>query len=202
MGTTAEIRIEPFRPEMLTVASRVLARAFVTNPLHVATFGAGQLAKNEAFFHHGLAVMKGPKLVALEGSRILGVIHWVHSSACQISGLEKLRLVPAMLGNFGPAGAVRVSRWLSTWSTHDPSEPHCHLGPIGVEPAAQGRHIGHALMERYCEELDRTGTAGYLETDRPKNVAFYRRFGFDVTSEVPLLGVRSYFMWRAARSSA
>ena len=55
-------------------------------------------------------------------------------------------------------------------------------------------------MERYCEALDRSGKAGYLETDRPENVAFYRRFGFDVTGEVPVLGVRSYFMRRAARS--
>ena len=35
-------------------------------------------------------------------------------------------------------------------------------------------------MEQYCKDLNRTGQAGYLETDRPENVQFYRRFGFEI----------------------
>ena len=198
MRPMPDIRIEPLSPKQVAEASRVLARAFVTNPLHVAAFGAGALARNEAFFLNGLAVMKGPKLVALEGSRVLGVLHWVHSPECQIAGLEKIRLVPAMLRSFGVRGATRVGSWLSAWAKHDPKEPHSHLGPIGVEPAAQGRHIGQRLMERYCEDADRIGAMGYLETDRPENVEFYRRFGFGVTDEAPVLGVPNFFMQRAA----
>jgi predicted N-acetyltransferase YhbS len=196
------IRIEPFRPEMAAEVSQVLARAYVTNPLHVAAFGPAQLAKNEAFFRKGLTVMKGPKLVALEGPRILGLIHWVHAPDCQFSGLEKLLLTPAMISGFGLRSALRVSTWLSTWSKHDPKASHAHLGPIGVEPAAQGQRIGQHLMEVYDEELDRTGQAGYLETDRPENVSFYRRFGFETTGDVSVLGVRNYLMWRKARSSS
>lgn len=193
------IHIVPFTPEMTTEASRVLVRAFVTNPLHVAAFGPAQLARNEAFFRTGLAIMKGPKLVALEGSRILGLIHWVPSPDCQFTGLEKLRMTPAMMSGFGLRAAARVGSWLYAWSKHDPREPHSHLGPVGVEPDAQGRRIGQQLMERYCEELDRSGQAAYLETDRTENVQFYRRFGFETTGEVPVLGVRNYFMWRKAR---
>ena len=196
------IRIEPFEPEMAAEASQVLARAYVTNPLHLAAFGPDQLAKNEAFFRKGLTVMKGPKLVALEGPRIRGLIHWVHSPDCQLSGLEKLRLTPAMISGFGLRAALRVSTWLSTWSKHDPKESHSHLGPIGVEPAAQGRRIGQHLMELYCEELERTEVTGYLETERPQNVSFYRRFGFETTGEVSVLGVRNYLMWREAQSGS
>lgn len=68
----SEVRLEPFNAGMTAEAARMLARAFVTNPLHVAAFGAGELAKNEAFFRVGLSVMKGPTLVALDGSGILG----------------------------------------------------------------------------------------------------------------------------------
>jgi GNAT superfamily N-acetyltransferase len=192
-----DIRIEPLSPKNVAEASRILARAFVTNPLHVAAFGAGALARNEAFFLNGLAVMKGPKLVALEGSRVVGVLHWAHSSECQIAGLEKLQLVPAMLRGLGLRGAAHVGSWLSAWAKHDPKEPHSHLGPIGVEPAAQGRRIGQRLMERYCEDADRIGAMGYLETDRPENVEFYRRFGFEVTDEAPVLRVPNFFMQRA-----
>jgi len=198
----SDIRIEALRPESAPEASRVLARAFVTNPVHVVAFGPDQLSRNEAFFRTGLAAMKGPKVVALEGSQIVGVLHSVDSPDCQFSGPEKLRMTPAMIGGFGLRSAVRMSSWLSAWSKHDPTGPHSHLGPIGVEPGAQGRRIGQQLMDRYCEELDRTGMAGYLETDKPENARFYGHFGFETTGEIPVLGVPNYLMWRKARSSA
>lgn len=193
------IKIKRYKPEMLTEVSHVLARAFVTNPLHVAAFGANELAKNEAFFLTGLSAMKGEKRVALEGPRILGVIHWAHSPDCQFSGLEKLRMTPGMTKGFGLRSALKVSSWLSAWSKKDPGDTHVHLGPIAVDPEAQGRRIGLQLMELYCDELDRTGRPGYLETDRSENVRFYRRFGFETTGEAAVLGVPNYFMWREVR---
>jgi ribosomal protein S18 acetylase RimI-like enzyme len=67
--------------------------------------------------------------------------------------------------------------------------------------AAQGRGIGHQLMERCCEQLDRSGEAAYLETYRPENVKFYARFDFETTAEIPVLGARSYLMWRKPKSN-
>jgi GNAT superfamily N-acetyltransferase len=192
----SHLAIEPFTSEMTPEAARMLARAFVTNPLHVSAFGASQLAKNEAFFRTGLAAMKGTKLVALDGSRIVGLVHWVGSPGCQFSGVEKLRMMPAMLSGFGLRSAGRVGSWLGAWAKHDPAGPHVHLGPIGVAPDAQGRHIGHRLMERYCEAQDRSQASGYLETDRPENVDFYARFGFAVSDQESVLGVTNYFMRR------
>lgn len=196
----ASIHIEALNRDMAPQACRVLAQAFVTNPLNIAAFGPSQLAKNEAFFRLGLAAMKGPKLVATDGSRIVGLIHWVPSPDCQLPWFEKLRMAPAMAKAFGLGSALRVASWLSTWSKHDPSTAHSHLGPIGVLPEVQGQHIGHGLMKEYCKELDRTGEAGYLETDRPENVSFYSRFGFEITDKVIVLGVPNYLMWREPRS--
>ena len=195
----ALIEVEPFRPEMTCEASRVLANAFASNPDHVAAFGTAALAKNEAFFRTVLSVLKGPKFVALDGSRILGVIHWVDSAQCQVSGIEKLRLVPVMVTQLGVGATLRVMTWLSTWSKHDPQESHMHLGPIGVLPEAQGQRIGYRLMTRYCEALTKTASTGYLETDRTENVAFYRRFGFKTVEEIPVIGVKNYLMSRPVR---
>ncbi len=55
-------------------------------------------------------------------------------------------------------------------------------------------------MEAYCEDLDRTNDAGYLETDRAENVEFYRRYGFEIIDEATVLGVPNYFMWRKPTS--
>jgi GNAT superfamily N-acetyltransferase len=192
----SDIHIEPFKPEMTAEASQVLARAFVTNPLNSAAFGPAQLARNEAFFRNGLAVMKGTKLVALEGSRIVGLIHWVQSPGCQLGGLEKLKTIPTMLGSLGFRSSLRLGSWLSAWEKHDPKAAHLHLGPIGVDPAMQRHRVGRRLMEQYCQAQDKTGIAGYLETDRPENVGFYRRFGFETIEEVPVLGVKNFLMQR------
>jgi GNAT superfamily N-acetyltransferase len=104
-----------------------------------------------------------------------------------------------MLTRFGSSSAMRVGTWLAAWARRDPKNPHTHLGPIGVDPAAQGKGVGQRLMHEYCDELDRTGAAGYLETDRMENVRFYRRFGFNMTDEIDVLGVRNYLMWREKR---
>jgi GNAT superfamily N-acetyltransferase len=143
--------------------------------------------------------MRGPKRVITDGSRILGLIHWVDSPGCRFHWYEKLRMAPAMSRTFGVGAAWKVSTWLAAWAAHEPMEPHCHLGPIGVAPDVQGRHVGLQLMDQYCDEVDRKGLAGYLETDRAENVRFYRRFGFEMHKEADVLGVHNYFMWRDAR---
>ena len=43
-GTMASIHIEGLTPERAPQACRVLAQAFVTNPLNIAAFGPSQLA--------------------------------------------------------------------------------------------------------------------------------------------------------------
>src|SRR5262249_47166453 len=139
----ASIHIGELNHDMAPQACHMLAQAFVTNPLNMAAFGPSQLARNEAFFRVGLAAMKGPKLVATDGTQTLGLIRWVHSPDCQFWGFEKLRMAPAMVKGLGLGSALRVGSWQSAWSKHDPSTTHSHLGPIGVSPAAQGQHIGH-----------------------------------------------------------
>jgi GNAT superfamily N-acetyltransferase len=197
-----DVRLEAYTPSLATDVSTVLARAFVTNPLHVAAFGPSQLERNAAFFLTALRAMPGPKWVASSDSGMLGFIHWTDSSHCRLSGLGKIRMTPVIVRRTGLSSAVKVVQWSSLWSRRDPRAPHVHLGPIGVLPEAQGRRIGHRLMELYCQEVDGTGEAGYLETDRPENVEFYRRFGFETSGEAVVLGVRNYFMWRGARSEA
>jgi predicted N-acetyltransferase YhbS len=65
-----------------------------------------------------------------------------------------------------------------------------------VTPECQGRGYGSRLATRCCEELDGAGSAGYLETDRPANLPFYAKFGFDVVREVTVLGVPTWLMRR------
>ena len=139
--------------------------------------------------------------MATVDGEIAGVIHWVEAPACQFSALERLRMSPSLVRGVGLRSALRIVSWTGTWARHDPRQPHSHLGPIGVAPEFQGRRIGHALMDRYCAELERSGARGYLETDRPENIVFYQRFGFEVVKQVDVLGVPNYLMSRESRGA-
>ena len=194
----SSVQIVAYRPDMATDVSLMLARAFASNPVHLAAFGHNPLAKNEVFFRTALPLLQGPRFVARDGTQLVGYVHWVDSSECQVAGFDKVRLFPTMLAGLGPRSALKVLFWLSTWERHDPRASHVHLGPIGVTPGAQGQGIGSRLMTRYCEALATAGEPGYLETDRLENVVFYRRFGFETTEEIPVIGVTNYFMSRPA----
>ena len=61
-------------------------------------------------------MMKGPTFVATDGSKPLGLVHWVRSPQCQLSGIEKLQVMPVMIGAFGLGSALKVGSWLSAWS--------------------------------------------------------------------------------------
>ena len=90
----------------------------------------------------------------------------------------------------------RVVEWFSCWCRQDPAEPHLHLGPIGVSPDLQGQGVGTALMNYYIDRLETEAIAGYLETNKPENVEFYRKFGFVVRQEEDVIGTSNWYMWR------
>ena len=76
------------------------------------------------------------------------------------------------------------------------TEPHQHFGPFAVTPGRQRQGIGTLMFTHFCDHLDGSKDAAYLETDTESNVALYRRFGFEVTAEEKVLGVPNYFMSR------
>lgn len=51
-------------------------------------------------------------------------------------------------------------------------------------------------MTAFCAVVDAERDAAYLETDRAGNVVLYRRFGFELTAQTCVLGVRNQFMRR------
>lgn len=105
----------------------------------------------------------------------------------------------------GPEGAPgspdRLARVLATLHAHHSPERHWHVGPVGVEPGLQGRGIGAAVMGRCCEAMDDAGELAFLETEKPENVVFYRRLGFEVVSETELPGLHIWFMRREPRAA-
>jgi len=116
--------------------------------------------------------------------------------------LQELRTLPTILFATGLARFSRLSVLRRDMDAHHPMDrPHAYLWFLGVTPAAQGHGVGSRLLKVGTDRLDATGQPAYLETGTERNVALYRRHGFEVISEhrarpdAPMM----WSMWREPR---
>jgi GNAT superfamily N-acetyltransferase len=65
-----------------------------------------------------------------------------------------------------------------------PSEPHWYLPLIGVDPSAQNRGLGQALLRRALARCDRERVPAYLESTSTRNAPLYERFGFKAIGRI------------------
>jgi ribosomal protein S18 acetylase RimI-like enzyme len=97
---------------------------------------------------------------------------------------SELRALPTMLFATGLARFSRLMAVRADMDRHHPTDrPHAYLWFLGVTPRAQGHGVGSRLLKVGCERLDAAGQAAYLETQTERNIALYRRHGFNVVSE-------------------
>ncbi len=90
-------------------------------------------------------------------------------------------------------------------AANQPDEPYWYLQLLGTHPDWQRQGIGETLMRPGFEQADADGLLCHLETERPELVAYYRRYGFDVTAEWDvdpdaITGTAGPHMWAMSRS--
>ncbi len=183
----------------------MLGRGMRDNPIHERAFGTDESRREMALTRLFTAVLashavKGLILGAYAGERLVGVCSMVPPGRCRLSGGEKLRLVPVLIGAGGIGSALRTLSWAGVWAKHDPDERHWHLGPVGVDRLLQGKGIGGALLRAFCARMDTEASASYLETDKPQNISIYEHFGFRTIGEGRVLGITNWFMMRGANA--
>ena len=202
VGEPGSIEVRDLRVEEVSEAVGVLARGMRDNPLHVAAYGDDPERRLgcHARLMGGLfrAFPAQQRICAARDGTLVGVTGVAAVGTCQPSARQRLRLVPSVVA-LGPRTAGRVGRWISTWAKRDPDEAHVHLGPLAVDAHLQGQGIGSLILQEHCRRLDGAREVGYLETDKPENVRFYERFGFETIGQEPVIGVPNWFMRREPR---
>jgi ribosomal protein S18 acetylase RimI-like enzyme len=95
-----------------------------------------------------------------------------------------LQAAPVMLAATGLRRITRLLAIRADMDKHHPTDrPHAYLWFLGVAPALQGHGLGSRLLAAANARLDAEGLPAYLETGTTRNVALYRRHGYEVISE-------------------
>jgi ribosomal protein S18 acetylase RimI-like enzyme len=197
---TENIIIEPLRQADIEKTAAMMSRAFAIEPNNLAVFRVERdmEMRQKPLFMRMLRSFPCITLVIKKDNAVTGALCMAKWPQCKMSLFNILKYLTGML-MIMRGGILREMRIRLIWSKHDPIEPHWHIGPIGIEPAFQGKGIGSELMNYFCESVDAEHKAAYLETDNVNNIRFYQRFGFSVTHDVVINGVRNSFMWRPAK---
>jgi len=133
-----------------------------------------------------------------QGERVLGVAAALGPGLCVGASLppEARNLESPSID---ASDSERLLYFRSVLASHDPEEPHWHVGPVGVEPGFQSMGMGRAAMRLLCDEFDEYGRLSWLKTVKPGNVRFYRGLGYEVVDESPMLSAHLWFMRRPPR---
>jgi GNAT superfamily N-acetyltransferase len=182
------IHDEPLTRREYQEAAVVAARAFHTDPFF-EFLTRNAVARSRGLDLYLLAVCrhlghKGRLLTARRGGRIVGVAAWVapggypYPVATQLGqGLGALRA----LSRVPPALVTGARYLLAIEKAHPKHEELWYLQLLACDPEHQRQGVGGALLEGVLGECDRDGIASYLETQKEDNLAYYRRFGYELS---------------------
>jgi ribosomal protein S18 acetylase RimI-like enzyme len=197
----ATVTLRELRRTDLERAAQILGRGMSDNPVIVRAFATSHAERRcralTRFFRpvlHGL-YQRGLICGAYRDGALVGVCGIARPGFCQPTPMEKLSVVPSMVGNSIDT-TLNVLKWVGEWAHRDPAGQHWHLGPVAVDPSFQGQGVGSAMLTAFCAHMDAYGSVSYLETDRAENVRFYKKFGFTVVGEAAVIGVPNWFMSR------
>lgn len=181
-------------PAAIDEAGAVQGRAFFDDPVFEFVFPDSSTRRDRLPWLMRIGIALGARFghVHTTPGEMLGHAVWLppgntHVSDDRLAGVgfvdPEQQMGAQALGRFGTfmeQAATTHERLLS--------EPHWYLLILGIDPPQQGRGLGGALMQPTLRRADADRLPCYLETAKERNLAFYRRHGFEVADEQVLAG--------------
>jgi ribosomal protein S18 acetylase RimI-like enzyme len=192
------VRLEDSR---LGEASDVLARAFVDDPAWVWLIPDAEKRRQVLpwLFRVGFDVTAAD--VWTTAGVIRGAARWLPPGRPPMRvgpTLKALVTTPFRLGS-AIAPFLAYGRAVESLRAEAMPGPHWYLAGIGVDPSAQRRGIGTALLEPGLVAAVRAGLPAVLLTNNEANLSFYERHGFRIVrkDETPKGGPQAWAMVKA-----
>jgi GNAT superfamily N-acetyltransferase len=187
----------------LEEAVGVAVRAFSDDPFFGFLFPEeAHRERAIARLHRGVltdVAALGTTRTAILDGHVVGVALWVPPGSWPYPPLHQVRQLLRALRAFYPSFATlpKAGRTFRSAEMEHPKAPHWYLQLLMVDPAVQRQGIGGTLQAPTLEQCDAEAVPSWLETQKEENLAYYRRFGFEVVKEHnPTPGVPSLWSMR------
>jgi ribosomal protein S18 acetylase RimI-like enzyme len=202
-SATRSVVIEQTTQQTYRQSARVLARAFVDDPVTTAVYPKFSSTRRiEALIVDFIAELKlcmrrGYPVEALDGDKVLGAAVIYAPGNYPIPAIDQwYLLLSSILGN-GLYNIRDWLLWLNEVDKYHPTVPHYYLEYIGVDPEHQGKGVGSSILQHLIDHADEDHVGCYLENANPGNIIFYQRFGFQIMEEKQIIGLPTWLMWRS-----
>jgi GNAT superfamily N-acetyltransferase len=189
----AGVSIEVLTLDLSTLdeIARVSTEAFADDPFFVFLIPE-ERARRRALGIFFRAMVGESKPVALvygardTSARLVGVAAFVRPGGWPLPIPAQLRQLRSALVAMipRPKALLDGSRYLFAIERIHPKDELWYLQLLAVDPSVQRGGIGGALQEQVYPQADNDGLDSYLETQKEANLAYYRRFGYEVEREL------------------
>lgn len=171
-------------------ASVVAARAFHTDPFF-EYLAPPALLRSRGLAIYMKAILKhlGPGGLVLNArvdGKIAGIATWVAPGGYPYPARQQVGQLLGTIHAFVPRPQIMPvgMRYIRAIEKAHPKEPMWYLAVLATDPEYQRSGVGTALVEPILERCDAEGIDAYLETQKEDNLAYYRRFGFEVVNRL------------------
>jgi GNAT superfamily N-acetyltransferase len=201
---TATIEPIRLRDEQVMSASHILARAFYDGPMTV--YVEPDEARRERILpgFYSTGVLLGHRLgeVYTTAGSLHAAAVWMPPDAPEMTPEHVEQAGSAdRHAEMGEAAMERFNQVMAVWGAlhaRDMAMPYWYLMILGVDPPIQRQGIGGQMIAPVLARADAAGIPCYLETEKERNVAFYRAYGFDMLVEDTMPNAFRY--WTTRRS--
>lgn len=196
-----KITVTPLDTKDTEKAIKVLFTAFEQDPLMRYFFGNEyqNLAKHLMQYICNLTAISDSLLWGafiegeLKGVAMITPPEIVESNKQEIAQIEEQLAIAV-----GKAAIARIERYLQVKEANKPKQPHFYLDVLGVSPLSQGQGVGKTLLKKLHkmseESTQSCGVA--LDTENERNLDFYCRLGYSVSTTSDLDEVKIWSMFR------
>jgi GNAT superfamily N-acetyltransferase len=183
-------------------ASIILGETFYNYPLFKYIIPNSENRKNNlqwlCLFLLNIGNSKGE--VVGTSNKLEGISIWFSSSKSNSTSKEAIQagllnlffhISPEAMGRFIHVGIIKVKK-----RSEIISGEYVICDMIGVYPRYQKQGFGRQMIEVQLLESDKLNIPCYLETSKPENIEYYKRYKFYKIGEYKIQGVNVYCLKR------
>mgnify|MGYP002738877633 CR=1 FL=1 len=196
-GVSVEVETEPARVDECQQIADLYSDAFAADPVWSAIVPKEKARRRiirESFFQELRAGgYRNVDVVRESDGTVVGALNFLPPGVSKVRPNLWFRMRSQIADRLSPSARRGNAHDQAVWS-HRPKEPHWYFRDLVASPAARGRGIGSALLDRRLQIVDLDPVPVFLESTTEASKRLYERFGFEHVDTVNALGTAPAFI--------